>query len=427
MPALLVPILAQAVALQLGDRTELRVVRDEIRRDLEAETRPRINLELTWPRASLGVGYAPSLRVAPIDSPSTRERSNGLVPQERFSVLHAANGAGAVSFGSGRTTLSLSQSVSWALRNFSQEVFSGGAPSTTAPLAPGQTPPPTQGVPSSTTSSTQVGRTVSRDLHWGGAHSGVAFSRLLSRNHSFGVGLGYDVAGGLGTTARNFYPLIHGPNGSMSVHSTLSRRTQLSSNLSSNYNVSEVSQPTALLQPKPFLVTKSFMIVLRETLAHQISRSFSADVSAGAGYSRNYQPNQPVYGEILPTGTVALKHQTTVGRGTLSTHLSSEISPQVNSFSGTIDWWYSSALNVGWQRGRWATSLGAEGDVSLGSAAGVQYRGLRGWATVAYDLRHGFSAEAGTRAIWEQVNGRYTILPSLVGFVALNWAFAQPL
>jgi hypothetical protein len=56
MPALMVPVLAQAIALNLGDRTEARVVRDKFATDLEAETRPYARLSMSWRRSSLGIG-----------------------------------------------------------------------------------------------------------------------------------------------------------------------------------------------------------------------------------------------------------------------------------------------------------------------------------------------------------------------------------
>jgi len=418
MPALLVPILAQAVALQMGDRTELRVVRDEIRRDLEAETLPRAHLALTWPRSNLAVGYAPSLRYAPIDSPSTRERRAGLVPDQKFSVRHAADGSASVSFGSTRTNLSLSQTVAWALRNLYQEAFSGGAPSSGGTAAPA-----TPGLPSTT----QVGRSISRDVNWGAARSGITLSHGLSTNHTLSIGLGYDASGGLGTTARRFYPLIHGPDASATVASMLGPRTQLSSALNAEYNFSEVAPTTVSLQPQPFLLTRSWMIVQRETITHQISRTLSADIGAGVGYARNEDVGQPPVGGVLPTGSVGLSHKTSLAKGMLSTRLSSGLNPSLNSSTGKIDWWYTSDASIGWQGDRWSFQLSSEGDISVSSPAGTNSRRLRGSAFISYDLRHGFSADFGTRAIWEQVNGRYTILPSVVGFVALNWAMDQSL
>lgn len=423
MPALLVPILAQAVALQMGDRTELRVVRDEIRRDVEAETRPRVHLGLTWPRASLGVGYAPSLRFAPIDSPSLRERQFGLVPDDRFSALHAVDGQAGVTFGSERTTLTLSQTASWALRNFHQEAVSGGAPSS----VPATPVVPTPGVPSST----EVTRASSRDVNWGAARSGIELAHGISRNHMFRTGLSYDASGGLGTTARRFYPFVHGPEAYSSVHSLLSRRTQLTSAVNASYNFSQVAEDTPPTEEARFLSTRSWMVEGTETISYQISRNLKGDVGGGVAYARNEEAGEPEVGAVLPTGSVGLEHEANVAKGQLSTRISSELSPTLDSTSGTIDWWYRSEVSIGWRGSRWAFLLTSAGELTVqpqGETPGeTDTRTLSGSASISYDLRHGFAAELGTRAIWQQVDGRYTILPSLIGFAALTWATEQRL
>src|SRR6185503_14452752 len=71
MSLVLVPILAQALAIGVGDRSELRYRSEPLadtREDAwEAETRPYANVELRGKRASIGADYSPTFFYAPLE------------------------------------------------------------------------------------------------------------------------------------------------------------------------------------------------------------------------------------------------------------------------------------------------------------------------------------------------------------------------
>ncbi len=414
MLALVVPVLAQTIALSMGDRTETRLVHNRTRLDLEAETRPYTRLSLTWPRAHLGAGYTPTFLVAPLENSTARERLYRTTPDRQIEFLHAVDAQGDVNFGSPRTTYSLTQNVTWAQRNFQREALSN------QPISPGGATPqqPTTPPPGTLTS-----RAVAEAVSYGSERTSFSATHLLSPNNSSALGLGYAVSGGLGVKARRQYPLIQGPDGSVSLRSTLSPRDEVSSVAAGRYYRSELGQNAG----RSVAPTRSYSVTVTESINHQFTPNFRGTLGGGAGYIRNMQTGQPTDDGLSPTGGVSLLYTTQLGRGTFGSQLATNLDPVLDAATGTLDWRVASSLLVRWTGSRLTLSLGSQAAASLVSANPYSSQSFTAQAAMSYDLRHGFAFDAGARGAYQRYGGRPDILPSEAILIALSYGTSFPL
>jgi hypothetical protein len=467
MPALVVPVLAQAIALNLGDRTEARVVRDLYATDLEAETRPYARLSFTWPRASIGAGYSPVLTLAPIESSTPRERSQpGRTEDRHFELLQAADAQATVTFGSATTTLTLTQVGRYAQRNFRRELITSGAPTSSPdPTGAGGGPPaqdptipdpsvpdpsipdptvPDPGVPGtgnagtggSTTGSNAnsagasgqgaaTARATSIPVSWVSEATTLGLSRALSQNHSLGFSVGYGVDGGLNERAKRLFPLVHGPVASSTITSQLGPRDGLSTVLGAQYRFSHVFVIDQATRPR-FLRTRTAVATIMESLRHTFSREVSGSLGGGIGYSRSEQFGSPSKTDVLPTGNLALDYQTIFIKGNFGAHVGSQFQPVVDQSSGSSDWRYSSLVGFTWRGKRFTFAASSQAQLSLTPS---QSNGTRAYASNAqgtYDLGDGFGFDCGGRIAWAEQAGGVQLPPTQAVFVGLSYGKQIP-
>jgi hypothetical protein len=459
MSALVVTVLAQAIALNLGDRTEVRGVRDEFATDLEAETRPFARFSLTWPTASVGIGYSPALTLAPLESSTARERRQpGRTEDRHFELLHAADAQASVSFGSARTTLTLSQDVRYAQRNFRRELISSGtatsspggavgtaAPTTPTPSTPTPTTPPdpgtgtgtpgTAGTPATPDTGSTLSRATSVPVSWISETTTLALNQSLSAKHALSFSLGYGVDGGLDRQAQRFFPLMHGPQASGTVSSQLGPRDGLSTVVSGQYRFSRVLQQESVTDPTTMMTTtvqrfvraRNAIAAATENLRHTFSPAFSGTVGAGVGYSRTEQYGRPSQGEPLPTGQVALDYQTILLKGNFGALVSTQFQPVSDPASGGADWRYTSLAGLAWRGKRLALGASSQAQLSLTPSRSGGTRAFNTTAQATYDLLNGFNFDCGGRVAWQEYAGGTLVYPTQVLFVGLSYGTQIPL
>jgi hypothetical protein len=465
MPALMVPVLAQAIALNLGDRTEARVVRDKFATDLEAETRPYARLSMSWRRSSLGIGYAPVLTVAPLESSTPRERRlAGRTEDRHFELLHAADAQASFTFGSAVTSFTLSQNVKFAQRNFRRELISSGSatsspdvtggggvptapdPTLPDPAAPDPAAPAAGGTGDGTgngaggagtnaNSNNQLARASSTPVTWIGETTTLAFNKLLSARHGLNFSAAYGVEGGVNPRAQRLFPLLHGPSASASVASQLGPRDGLSTTVNATYRFSRVVVTEQVTDPMTMtsssvdrsLPTRSASGTATESLRHTFSPSVAALVGAGVGYSRNEQRGRPSTQEVLPTGTVALDYQTIFLKGNFGAQVATNFSPVLDQATGESDWRYVSAVALAWRGKRLTLAASSQAQLSLTPSRTTGTRSFATTAQATYDLLGGFNFDCGGRVAWQELAGNVLVYPTQVAFIGLSYGHQIPI
>src|SRR6187455_2500683 len=114
MSPLFGPILAQAITLGIGDRTEVRYIASDDKY-FEAATTPQVGLSVDWKHTTLSLGYNPSFTVKPLDS-------------EPRNLLIFHNGSLSGSYRWQHSTLTLSETIGYGELNFVSQALTTGLP-----------------------------------------------------------------------------------------------------------------------------------------------------------------------------------------------------------------------------------------------------------------------------------------------------------
>jgi hypothetical protein len=463
MPALMVPVLAQAIALNLGDRTEARVVRDEFATDLEAETRPYTRLSLTWRRASMGVGYSPVLTLAPLESSTARERRQaGRTEDRHLELLHAADAQASVTFGSATTSLTLSQNGRFAQRNFRRELISSGtatsAPDVTGsegvtvpdPTTPDPTAPTTPGTGGTGTDGTgsaaggagtaatapgQLARASSTPVSWVSETTTLGLSHSLSVNNSLNLSAGYGVEGGLDRRAQRLFPLMHGPVATGTLSSQLGPRDGLATSVNAQYRFSRIRATQSVTDPTTMMATdverslrtRTAVVTALESLRHTFSPTFAGIIGAGVGYSRTEQYGRPSTDDVLPAGNVGLDYQTIFLKGNFGAQVATQFQPVIDQSSGEPDWRYTSLVGLVWRGKRLTLAASSQAQLSLTPSRSNGTRAFNTTAQATYDLLGGFNFDCGGRVAWQEFGGGVLVYPTQVAFVGLSYGTQIPI
>jgi len=419
MHALLAPILAQAVTLFIGDRTEFRSVHDLNRNDLEAESRPAAGFRFAWPRLSLGAVYEPSLTVAPLEDSTTREREFRTTPDREVQYLHAARGQARLTLGKPRTTWSFDETVHYAQRNLLREAIAGGLYGG-APSSPVGGAPPGGAVGGTIPS---VANPSAERTNWGSARSAVDVTHELSRTHSLGVALGYEVSGGLDTPSRESLPPIHGPDGRVLFRTLLSPRDSLASIVAARYTLGTLSESQGVV-PGQGTHTRGYYFVFVESVEHLFSRQLRGILAAGGSYSWQDQPGLPPTSGVLPSGAADLDYRTRVAKGTFQARAGVSFAPFLDPTTVTIDDRLSSRVLIGWEQGRTELILASQGTISTSNSPS-SIAMLNATAGALYDLGSGFRLDGGVRFAWQRLQEQDTVPRSGTIFVAGSYAWSD--
>jgi len=225
------------------------------------------------------------------------------------------------------------------------------------------------------------------------------------------------VAGGVGASAREDYPLVEGLTFGVSGNHvyTWGRPDALISTLSLRYALASNGNRVGGL-------------FASETWAHQLGPRTLLSLGAGLSVTRFSQDTGLVGYGVYPTVLANIGHTTRFAHGMLTLFLGAFSSPVIDPLRATVDPRVGANTGVGWVRDRF--SVNASSAVSF-SIAGQKDRGaidsVGAGAGVAYQLGAGFSVDSGIRAAWQTFQGT-TITPASWGaFLGLTFVAQTPL
>ncbi len=176
-------------------------------------------------------------------------------------------------------------------------------------------------------------------------------SYALSRRWLLGLGVAYEVGGGLGDSEQ-FLPFRRGPSASVSVGYQLTRRDDLTTALA------------ATLTDLPQRKGRFFSTTLLETWAHRFAPRTQATLGAGATYlqaraSEDAKEDRSVLGTGLATLSQGIPLQ---GSSLLSWSLAATLGTGYNRVLGLVNQQAGGSVSLAWTQGN--LSLGSSGQAT---------------------------------------------------------------
>jgi hypothetical protein len=419
--AWMIGILAQAVAVTVGDRTEARTRVDSGHVFIDADTRPSIQLDAWTPRTTFGLGYSPTVTALGINSP------NAVVV-----VVHSAQAVAGYRFE--RTSFSLGENVTYGRENFrALSIASASQLGPTPAAGPGTMPPGQTGSPPDPTASGQGGQTpapgatplpqvqgVDETVVYGSSNTSARIQHAFSRRLGGAVTGSYQISGGLDARSRAAIPVQKGPGAGAGVRYIATLVDTVGLTVTGDAIRTE-APATALL---PATTTEIRQIGAVVNWAHRWTGQLSGQLFGGAFYERTEQLDPPTEAtnDVRPEIGASLNYLTGFQGGHLAVGISSTIAPVIDRFSGLVDERASWATVISWTRGR-LTLLGTVAGVESLYAAETapSFLSYAGSAGAIYRLTREWSVDGGVRASWQRSLGVGT-LPILWGaFVGITY------
>jgi hypothetical protein len=439
MHALLAPLLAQLVTLAVGDRVEGHYVLSQTKYfESSNTTTPGVALTLDWRRAELGFGYQPTFTVVPLEK----------TPRSVL-LIHRAALDGRYRWR--RTSLALSEAVSFGIRDLRREALAAnqGVPNQTA--APDQqkpAPPPEgsgtgvamppaggagtgtagtgapapNGAPANGATNPAV-QSLAAKVRYGSFRSSASLDRIVSRPLSLRLTAGYTLAGGTDREAQRTLPLARGPDATASMHLALDGRNALTTSVTSQLIYSEDGG-------------NAFVAALSQDYSHQFTRRTSSSVGAGVALTRSEPPPAPVTPgaaialplySVYPTARASIGHTERLAHGMLAVSLSATAAPVLDVITTTIDPRLGGNFSTAWSRNRFSIGATAATALSLAPGSKTAFDSILTALTVRFNVGAGFEADGGVRGVWQKYGGVAVIQPSAVLFAGLGWGADVPL
>ncbi len=346
-------------AYEAGLRAELRT-RPVEGRAADLELVPGLGLERTQETLTLGLRYAPVLRLtlepgAPLQSPN-------LLHGGQLSALWRLDSI---------SQLSATQSASYGVNEFDLLSSPGGAP---LPLND-QGPEPLPLGP--------VRRYVSSD-------SALAWTRALSLRSSVELGARYQVSGSLAPESRETLPLQHGPTLQARFSHALTRRDALLTQASATHATFSSEEEASTAQ-------------LSQGWRRQLSPTVDGQVALGAAALRSLTPGAPRTGvRAMPLAEAELGYTPALRDAPLSARVSARYAPFIDRVSGEAYGRAEASLALAWAPRAWlqlATRASGARTLSDGARASSQLAGVEASAT--WRASPTLSLSAGARSAWD--------------------------
>jgi hypothetical protein len=402
--ALIHCVLAQAVTVTGGDRTELRtrVQGSDLRFDME--TRPFARLALTSPRSTYSFGYIPTLTALAFGSEDAE-----------FIVSQAADAN--AGFRWQHTSFSISQSGSYGERNFRAMAVAAptpttpgtGTPGTTPPGGTGTTPPGGTGTtPPGGTGTTPPGgapsasqfRLIDQSVTLGASHTQATLQQVFSRR-TIGAIIGrYEYGGGIGAESEAFLPIRRGPSLTLSLR----RITSPADDFTTIANGTSLETGSTM---------RAQIVDVGEQWTHRwwpgLVSSFLAGVAAARAESDGFPRRRTT--AVVPVGTLSLAYVFGLSGGRMRTASLVQIGPLVDRFTGDFDERLQWLIDVSWTRYRFSLLTHFTGAQSVlprrvfSNTTLLPFNYYSGSVSALYRFTRELSVESGVRAAWVRVDG----------------------
>jgi hypothetical protein len=381
----LIPILAHALAVGAGDRSEVRVREDGLTQRIDAVTAGQFSLAVTTSRTNWNLSYLPTLTLLSIGT-----KDEGLI------VLHT----GSLQVGVGlspRTSFSFGESFTYGEQNF-RLLNLGAVPGGTT-VTPSSTTNSEQTPPNS--SATQPSWT-SQTIRYVSLASVATVSHQLDRQWISLARVGYSSSQGLDSGARKQLPRFQSANGGVMLAYTASERDRLAFRLDLSRTVTSSTYITSLV----LLATDFTRLISRETTigvsvgaayAHASIPSIQTNTpsrlpSADSPYSRGGNEGSRTSYSAYPVLAAYTNSVYPIGRTSVTFGLREEMAPIVDRMTGRAVTRLVSTLNTSVAHRQVSFGLVGSGTNSLVDSHQpqtlrymlnfnefVQYRILRSW------------------------------------------------
>jgi len=421
MSPLLGPILAQLVTLAVADRTEARyIVSDE--KYAEAATSPRVGLSFGWQHTTLSLGYGASVTVTPLDS----------TPRDTL-LFHSAAISAAHTWA--RTTAVLTESVGFGQVSFRVQALGAptftGLPNMTGTSTPtGTVNPPaggttgTTGTPGTTGTGTTAmpGASAANQIaasdqviEYVSSSTDLVLTHVYSTVLSVQGGIGYSVAGSVGSEASAAYPVIKGPRAQVSASYRLDARDDVATSVGTQYAAASTGND-------------AWFAVASESWGHALDPHTNTRVGAGLSIARNSQPDGLVSYSVYPNFAAGLSYSARLARGTLSLGSGIAAAPYIDPVRALVDPRVSVGGSAGWGTGQFSSSLSGGTALSLtqsGSAGALNSASFSLGA--AYRFGAALALDGGLRGFWQSFEGQTTVPVSYAVFLGVTVGLQAPL
>jgi hypothetical protein len=361
MHALLAPVLAQLVTLGLADRLEGRYVIGYGQKQFDGinTTTPGGTVRFDLRRASISLGYAPTLTLVPLIE----------TPRELL-VYH--RGFLSADYRWKRTSVSLGQSIGYGDRDFQLEALmprqttAGTTPYPQGQQTPtnqaGQTPngtPPAGGTSSGATGGTggtggtgaAPGTTTpggvrpyqedTGKVRFADFRSFLTVTHAVSRPLSLRLLAGYTISGGTTADDRKSYPVTRGPDATLAARYTADARNALVTTLTGVYTKNDNGN-------------QGYYATLTEDYVHGFTRETLGIFGTGVSFGRTAQAGGlPLY-SIYPTFRAGVTHASKLAQGMLMLTLDVNTAPAMDLNTATVDPRIGTTASVIWTRDRFS-------------------------------------------------------------------------
>jgi hypothetical protein len=426
MLPLLVPILAQAVSLTLGDRTEARYVDEDATR-WEATTSPGAELALRLKRSDYSLSYSPELTITPLEHK----------PREKL-VFHNLGANATYRFR--LTTLTLNSTLGLGQINFRTAALRGPAgvtngqvpdpadgqvtPDPADPTAPDPAQPdPTGGMPGANPNvdangvpvqqgQTEIANRTVRYLTW---NTTLSLSRQLSRQLSVGGYTGYSEQRGLDKASKLSYPKSRG----ISVGADVTHLYQL-------WKRDSFASSLSVEQAWSFDDTNVLSVVVREDWRHKIATGAASTLGGGLSVTRFSQRDGTVGISIFPTFNSGIGYSVKAAHGVLSMSTGAYAAPVLDPLRATVDPRLGVSGELGWIRESFSTSLSGDAAISVADSKTDDnaVNSFNASYIAAYGILEGLVVDVGARGTALSFGGTTTIPPSWAVFAGVGFGHA---
>ncbi len=411
MSLLLLPIFAQALSVNLADRTEIRTREDGLGQHLDLLETPRLELKAASYRTQWSLVYSPSISLFDLGSQAT--------PPLLFQSL-ALNTNITISR---RTSVYFNEYGMYGYQNF--RALSVAPVNSTAPTGGpgGSTAAPGTGSTGAGPLAAQAGVQPS-SLQFGLVSSTVGAGHRFAPRWRGNVSASYMYSGGLDAGSELYMPRSREFIETVSLVHSASTRDELGPQFN---GLQGTTQPYAALTTATHSPTDALVVDGMMTWTRRIARNISGSVSGGVAYAavtRDDETNRA----ILPVGGAYLEASKSMDGWRSTASISETYAPFIDRLLGTISERAMTAVTVQSRKADLTLRVAAYsivttvhiGPVSLSNAWGAD-------ESIQYRLDRHFSLELGSR----QALQSYQALPNDPTFAGgtqpLIWAFYSAL
>jgi hypothetical protein len=377
MFALLVPLLAQALSVGVGDRTEARVRSTDGQGSVDLVTQATGGMRFTSPRYRWELTYAPTLTQLSLAQSSTSQLvvHNGMLAEQlRLSP---------------RTTAFFAETATYGLQNFRVQSVSspgslGAGVSSNPSDATASGTPTTQPTPGSQSGTSSLG-VVDQTTRYVALSVSGSLSHQFSRRWRGDISTGYAMSEGVDSASRIRFPQLKQLYGESSAYFAATQRDSL--NLTARAERADMP---------------SIMSAYGETLELGWSRRLSAftrtRLTAGEAFIVWDNANGDKRRILLPVGSAGLTFAGRIGRGrSMQVSALERVAPVIDRFRGTVYPQATSTLTVSATFDKLMPYASAFAAITGGSVPRTSRYSYGAILSLAYRLSKSFVVEAGVR------------------------------